>query len=252
MSLSLIGTKTALGPSLTASFLASGGTPAYVYSVQAGGAGGAINSSTGLYTSPAVVPSDPKFQFDTILVTDSLAATATAQILVGDPLLLFCEVIQREMGLGADRVWIWDQKIFQPTDSGLYIPISILTCKVFGNSTKPAIIAGVPDWSQATQNVNMQATLDIDAISRGPAARVRKEEIILALNSIYSEQQQEGNSFYIGKLPAGSQFRNLSMIDGAAIPYRFKISVNIQYTVSKTKSIPYFDTFQDVSVATNP
>lgn len=252
MSLSIAGTKTALGPGLIASFLGAGGTTPYVYTVQDGGAGGTIDPSTGFYTSPVTVPTDPKLQYDTIVVTDATAATASIQILVGDPLLLFCEIIQSEMGLAPGRVWLWDQKIFQPTDSDLYIPVSVLTCKPFANVTRPAIIDGVQDWSQATQNVNMQATLALDIISRGPAARVRKEEVILALNSIYAQQQQEGNSFYIGKLPAGSQFRNLSLVDGAAIPYRFNISVNIQYTVSKTKQIPYFNTFATEAVSTDP
>lgn len=249
MSLSLTQSKTALGPNLTASFLAIGGTEPYVYSVLPDGAGGSIDAGTGLYTAPTTVNDNPKLLFDTIQVMDDLGATATGQVLVGDPLLLFCEIIQREMGLANGRVYIWDQKIFQPTDNGLYIPISILNCKVIGNNIKPDPDDG---WANPIQYTVMSTTIDIDIISRGPAARVRKEEIILALNSVYSQQQQEGNNFYIGKLPWGNQFHNLSLVDGAAIPYRFKISVEIQYAVSKQKTVPYFDTFEDVALADQP
>lgn len=98
----------------------------------------------------------------------------------------------------------------------------------------------------------MLATLDIDIISRGPEARDRKEEIILALNSIYAQSQQEGNSFYIGKLPPSARFVNLSNIDGAAIPYRFRISVNLQYAFVKSKAIDYFDTFSTVQETIQP
>lgn len=244
MSLSIIGTKTALGPGLTASFLASGGTAPYVYSVIAGGAGGAIDASTGVYTAPATLPTVVGQQHDTVQVTDADSSVATVDIMVGDALLLFCEIIQQEMGLAPGRVWIWDQKIIQPTDSDIYIAVSEMNSKPFSNVTKPALIDGVLDWSQSIQYVSMQSTLDIDAISRSQQARTRKEEIIMALNSIYSQQQQESNSFYIGRLPANSRFQNLSMVDGAAIPYRYKISVNIQYTITKQKSVPYFDTFQ--------
>lgn len=249
MSLILTQSKTALSPNLTASFLAVSGSSPYVYSVRPGGAGGIINSSSGVYTAPATVSSDPKKLYDTIQVKDSLGAIATAQILVGTPLLLFCEIIQQEMDLEPGRVWLWDQKIFQFTDSDLYIAVSVPSCKPFGNNTG---IDGSGSGLESVQTINMLATLDIDAISRGPAARDRKEEIVLAFNSIYAQSQQEMNSFYIGKLPPGSRFLNLSEVDGAAIPYRYRISVNMQYTVSKIKPIQYYDTFSDAELVVDP
>lgn len=256
MSLVLNQTKTALAPGLTASFLVSGGTGPYVYSVLAGGAGGSINSATGLYTAPIAVPAgsstNAALLYDTIQATDSLAASTTSQILVGTPLLLFCEILQRELGLANGRVYIFDQKIFQPSDNGIYIAVAVPSCKPFSNNIKPAIISGVPDWSQSYQYTSFLAMLDINIISRDTSALNRKEEVILALNSIYAESQQEGNSFYIGKIPPNSGFRNLSMIDGAAIPYRYQISINMQYSVSKQKPVEYFDTFPEIQTATNP
>lgn len=248
MSLSIVGTKTALAAGLTASFLASGGVEPYAYSVLPGGAGGSVNSATGLYTAPASASSNPAQAFDTVQVTDANSDTATVQILVGTPLLLFCDIIQRELGLAVGRVYLWDQKIKQPTDDGLYIAVSVPSCKPFGNTVKPDPVTG---WADAVQSVNMLATLDLDIMSRGPAARDRKEEIILALNGLYSQSQQEANSFYVGKLPAGARFVNLSAIDGAAIPYRFRISVNMQYAFTKSKPAEYFNTFDEPEVTTN-
>jgi hypothetical protein len=97
----------------------------------------------------------------------------------------------------------------------------------------------------------MYAQLQLDIISRGPAARDQKELVILALNSTYSQTQQQANSFLIGTLPAGGQFKNLSNIDGAAIPYRFSIDVGMQYFVSKTTAVPYFNTFPTPEIYTN-
>lgn len=244
----LTGTKTAVGIGLTASFLATGGTAPYVYSVRPGGAGGTIDDESGLYTAPSLLSDDPKKLFDTIVAEDDNGTKATAQILVGDALLLFCEILQRELGLEQGRVFLWDQKIFQPTDQGLYIAVSVATGHPFANN----IQAGTDGWNNSVQTLNMMATLDLDIISRGVGALRRKEEVIMALDSIYSQSQQEGNSFYIGKLPPTAKFVNLSVIDGAAIPYRFRISVNIQYSVSKTKPVEYFGTFEDVEVITDP
>lgn len=246
MSLSLSQSKTAVGAGITASFLAVGGTGPFVYSVLPGGANGTINSSTGIYTAPAQINSNPILLYDTIQVTDSVNAVARARIFTGTPLLLFCDIIQNQMGLDNNHVYLWNQKLFQPTDSGLYVAISVLSCKPFGNTNS---FDGTTNAS--IQSVNMYAQLQLDIISRGPAARDQKELVILALNSDYSQTQQSGNSFFIGELPPNSQFKNLSLIDGDAIPYRFSIDVAMQYFVSKTSAVPYYTTFPTPVIYTN-
>lgn len=244
MSLTLRANTQAIAPRVSTSFAAQGGTEPYVYSVLPGGAGGTINSSTGKYTAPVAVSDDPKKAYDTVRVTDDDGATADLQILVGTPLQLVCDIIKNYMELDADQVYLWDQKVNIPKDSKLYIAVGIASCKPFGSSKSFASSDGL----EAVQSVNMLARLDINILSRGPAARDRKEEIVLAIGSVYAEQQQELNSFSIGKLPVG--FVNLSQDDGAAIPYRFAISVNVQYAFTKSKEAPYFDDFSEVEVTT--
>jgi len=249
MSLLLSQTLTAVGPGLTSSFAATGGSSPYTYSVLPNGAGGTISSSTGLYTAPSSVGSSPQALIDTVLVTDHAGLKATSTILVGGPLLLFCDIIQtyleENIDLPAGRVYLWDQKIMQPTDSGMYVAVSVPTCKPFANNT-------VHDSSgNSVQSVNVMATIDIDVISRDAEARDRKEFVVLALMSDYAQAQQEANGFLIGRIPPSSRFVNLSQIDGAAIPYRYKISVNMQYAVNNTQATPYFNTFSTVTVDTN-
>lgn len=249
MSVSLSSSFTAVAPNITSSFLATGGTAPYTFSVLAGGAGGSVNSSTGLYTAPDQMGETPQQMFDTIRVVDNLGLTATSKILVGTPLFLLCDIIETFMGLGSGRVYVWDQKIMQPSDSGLYVAVSQPWCKPFANNIAPDPSTG---WANSVQSVNMLAQVDIDIISRGPAARDQKELVVMALQSVYCQQQQEANSFYVGKIPPSGRFLNLSMIDGAAIPYRYKISVQMQYVVTKTASIDYIDTFSTPQVTTNP
>lgn len=240
MAITISQSATAVGANGPASFYATGGVAPYTYAVLTGGAGGSINSSTGMYAGPTTISSVVSRAYDTIQVTDSALATATAQILVGLPLTLFCEIIQRELGLANGRVFLWDQKINEPKDDGLFVVVSVPSCKPFGNINRQASITG---GYESQQFVSMLARLNIDIISRGSAARDRKEEVILALGSTYAQQQQEANAFLIGKLPSNSGFINLSALDGNAIPYRYRISCNIQYAVSKTRPIEYFDTF---------
>ncbi len=247
MSITIAQNATAIAPGISTVFGASNGTEPYTYSVVAGGAGGTIGADTGIYAAPVTMGTTPQTLFDTILVTDADDETAEATIMVGSPLFLFCEILQSELGLANGRVYLWNQKIFQPTDDGLYIAVSEVTCKPFGNTIKP----GADGWSTVVQSANMMSTLDINIMSRGPAARDRKAEVLLALNSIYAQSQQESNSFYIAKLPPSARFLNLSTVDGAAIPYRYLLSINIHYAVSKTKAVPYFDNFDEDSITTN-
>lgn len=241
MTLTLTQSATACGPGRTVSFQAISGTSPFVYSVVPGGAGGIINASTGIYTAPNTVGTTPQTLYDVVVVTDDDANTASAKVLVGSPLLLFCEILQSELGLAEGRVYLWDQKIMQPADNGLYVAVSVPSCKPFANANS----AHDPDF---VPYVSMLARVDIDVISRGVSARDRKEEVILALNSTYAQQQQEANGFYIAKI--STNFINLSEVDGAAIPYRYKVSVNMQYRYSKAQNAQYFDTFAYPTVTT--
>lgn len=241
MSLALLQNISSIAPRMKTPFAGTGGTAPYSYAVLGGGAGGTIDPVTGLYVAPATTGTD------TVQVTDSLAATAQASIKIRTALELFCDVIQTDMDLDDGQVYLWDQKIDIPTDSRLYIAIAVMSCKPFGNSNRPDSSGSGLD---AEQFASFMATLSVDILSRGPEARDRKEEVILALKSNYAQSQQEANSFYIA--PLSTAFTNLSEVDGAAIPYRFNISVNLQYAVKKSQAISYYDDFADVAVVTDP
>lgn len=240
MSLSLLQSTFALAPGgLTVPFGATGGTAPYTYSVAPGGAGGAINASSGVYISPNTTGAD------VVIVTDSVAATASGTVLVDVPIMLVCDVLQRAMGLASGQVYLYNQKINIPNDSRLYIAVGLTSCKPFGNRPK---YDGSGGGLNAIQSVNMQATLSIDIFSRSTAALLQKEQVLLALSSPYATQQMELNSFYIAPISVG--FVNLSALDGPAIPYRFNISVNIQYFTTLTTATAYYDTFSNVVVTT--
>lgn len=237
----------AIMPGRSARFLASGGTPPYVFSVQPAGAGGAIDPSSGVYQAPATLPGDPARMGDTILVTDALADTGSRGILIGSVFMLICDIIQREMGLGPKQVYAWDQKINIPKDSELYVAVGVMSVKPFSNVRK---YDGSGPGLTESQYANFRALINIDILSRSPAARDRKEEIVLALGSNYSQSQQELNAFNIGKIT--SSFVNLSEVDGAAIPYRYSITTHVLYVVTKSKPIDYYDQFSLVETKIEP
>lgn len=213
--------------------------PYYGMEVLPGGAGGTIDQFTGIYTAPA------NQGIDVIRITDSILNTVEIPVNVGDAVKAVCDIIATELEIDPSRVWIWDQKIKEPTDEELFVVVGILACRPFGSSKR------LNANGDCVQNLSMQATLSIDIKSRNYSAVARKEEVIMALGSFYAESQQELNNFKLATLPMRGGFVNLSNVDGAAIPYRFNISVNLLYAVSKSRSTPYFDNFQDVEVTTD-
>lgn len=238
MPLTLEQSAHAVGISVPASFLGVGGTPPYSYAVVPGGAGGSVNPTTGAYIAPPSVPTTPATQADTVRVTDSLSATADATVLVGDALLLFCDVVQRGMGLTPDRVWIWDQKIFQPTDQGLFVTVAEMEPRVIANNNSSPMSGDVQ-----RQYVTYASRLEVNLISRDVSARLRRTDFLCAIRSAYAERQQKLNGFYIGPTPRS--FTNMSVQDGAAIPYRYVAWVGIQYSEPATSAQDYFDTFEN-------
>lgn len=236
MTLALSQSISAIGAKGFASFFAIGGAGPVTYSVIPGGAGGTIDPISGVYTGPNSASSDPKFSSDTIQVVDSISAVATATILVGNPFMLVSEILQKYMELDANHIYYWDQKIFEPIDSTLHIAMKVLHCKPFSNIRRYE--KQLDGTLKEVQYTNMQAMITIDCISRGPEARDRKEEVILALGSTYAESQMEANNFLVGKLSPIGHFVNLSHLDGAAIPYRFQISVNMLYAYEKASPNP--------------
>lgn len=246
--LAIAGTKSALRPNNTASFGASGGTAPYVFSVapavpgSVGAAGGTINASTGLYTAPAAVQADPRNYFDSIVVTDSLGATASTPILVGQSWQMIAEIFKTSMNLTWDRFWFWDQKFTMPNDNNLFLVFALSRQKPLASNNRPSgtpIGQGGPGWSNVTSSTQVSATLNIHVYSRGLDAINRLPEIFSIMQGPYSRNQQRANGVYLSKIPHDSN--DLSSVDGAAIPYHFVIPCEIIYTNTFELTPPYWN-----------
>jgi hypothetical protein len=246
--LTLSQSATACGINGSVSFLGLGGVPPYEYSlIPFGSAGGTINASSGAYQGPISISTNPLNQFETIVVSDSLGNQSQSRLLVGSPFLLFCDILQNQMNLPNGRVWIWNSKIFEPMDNALFIVLSVASTKIISNSNFTDVSG--PN-AQQIQSASCAALIDIDIKSRDTSAMDRKEEIVLAVNSVYAQQQMEANNFSI-LINTTDGFKDLSGIDGSAIPYRFRASFKMFYATYKITPIQYFDTFSPVQIATD-
>lgn len=244
MSLQVLQTYTAVTNSqgLSVPFGATGGSSPYLFSVLPGGAGGSIGSLTGIYTAPATIG------IDVIQVTDSAStpAIANASLAVLSAIQLVADIIRSEMGLSQDQVYLYNQKYDIPLDSRLYVAVGMNSLKSFGN--RPRYVGGSSALT-AIQTTNVVASLSIHVFSRSVLALLQKEQVLLALSSPYAESQMELNSFFVA--PVTTSISDISVVDGAAIPYHYFFSVNLQYFSQKTTSPAYFSTFPMTSVITD-
>lgn len=238
----------AVAPSIKASFLATGGVEPYLYEVLPDGAGGSIDPATGAYQAPTVWNPDPARSYDRILVTDYDGETAEARILVGSPLMLFCEIIQRELGLPQGRVWLYSQKKPAPSDQSLFVSVAVERLRFYGSSNRHLTEGANLNSDQYAPH---QATLGVMIESRSTEALNRYGEVTLALTSDYSQRQQAANSFGIARLPI-SPVQSRPRADGAAIPYQFYFSINVNFVAAKNAPIEYYDNFEDPYILIDP
>lgn len=248
MSLSLLQAYSAMALNCTMPFAGAGGTPPYTYSVQAGGVGGTIDASSGVYTSPNSVSTAAGTPLtDTVIVTDSTANTASGTILCGNILNLVVDIIQQGMGFSQDQVYVYNQKYLIPTDSRVYVAVGMLNSKPFSNGQ--AQPNGNGSGLHVTQSVNMKSVLSIYMLSRGPDALYLMPSLVMAMATPYAKAQQEFCSFSL--FPISNSLVSVSQGDGAAIPYVFNMAATVQYFVTNTVPVNYYSEFTNPTVYTN-
>lgn len=160
------------------------------------------------------------------------------------------DIIQSEMELGNDRVYLYNQKWRIPPDEGLFVVVGFLGAKAFGAKTEYENDPVTQELVEV-QSVNQQETYTVDLFSRDSSARQRKQEVILALNSTFAQQMQEENTFKIANLP--STFNDVSALEATAILNRYQLVFNALVVYRKVKNVQFYDSFQIPPIVhTNP
>lgn len=132
-------------------------------------------------------------------------------------------IINREMRMGPEQVWLRDQNKLIPNDQGLYIVVGMISSNFIGAVTEAGGITDPADRYFETNQVYMEEIIQIDILSRSNDALMRNWEIIAALNSIYSKQQQELNFFKIFR--ASRSFINTSVAEGGSQLNKYSLTV---------------------------
>lgn len=166
-----------------------------------------------------------------------------------EPIKVVADILQQEMGLAAGQIMLGYEKWDIPETTGLYVVLVYIGGKAIGNNNYFTSNGEEPGQQLEHQEVAMRHVIQTDILSFNGEARTRKEEVLMALRSMYSQQQQEKYLISIARIP--SDFVDASTLEETKLLNRFTITVPVAALHTKVKAAPYYDKFKTVEVHPN-
>ena len=150
--------------------------------------------------------------------------------------IILIDIIRTEMSLAESRVAAYAQNWKSPIDQNIYIIVALQSTRIIGSVNKFD-----PATDKEIKSTSMSETYNIEITSKNRDAQTRYHEVIMALTSDYSEQQQELNQIKIFRT---GQILDLSLIEASSSLHRYRIPVIINSVKIKENDIIPFEHFQ--------
>jgi hypothetical protein len=166
-----------------------------------------------------------------------------------EPMKVLADILVHELELDdivvdnveLSPVMLYNERYKIPaTYQGIYIVLSIVSSKVIGQVNRAE---NATDGLTEVQGITRNEMIQIDLMSANSDARTRRDEAVMALNSLYAQQQCELYNMKISRTPP--QIVDLSMLEGSSRMNRYAITINAQSAYNRTKDAEYYDTFQN-------
>jgi hypothetical protein len=153
-----------------------------------------------------------------------------------------CYILATFMEIDSSRVYIYNQDFKIPPIEGLFIVLEEKGSRPFSNTNR---FTAAEEEDSAKENLSLltSKTFTIHIFSKNEEARLRHEEVIMALNSTLAQEQQEIFQYQLGFIPRS--FLNLSELEGAGMLTRFSADIGVNVWRAKDRSVNYFDTFSE-------
>jgi hypothetical protein len=133
---------------------------------------------------------------------------------------IIVSILQNEMALPVDTVWVRNQNRKIPNDDRLYAVVGMTDA--YPQSSNTSVREDEFGQQIEVNQVQLCENIQIDVFSRSNDALMRHWEVMAALQSIYAQQQMEKNYFKISRLPRS--FLNTSDAEGGSLLNRFTLS----------------------------
>jgi len=151
-------------------------------------------------------------------------------------ILHICDILQDQMSLTDDQIWIYNEKQDIPTDPGLHISVGQMGITPIGNNRK---FLGTTEKISQTY----QETIAIEVFSKDTSALSALPQVLGALASTYSIQIQERYGFKISTVP--TTVNDTSFLENTAIVYRLSITIRVIRAYEVTKDVEYYEHFEN-------
>lgn len=153
-----------------------------------------------------------------------------------EPVKVIGDILKSELSLEDGQIMLANQLWDVPPTQGLYIALSYISSKAIGSNNYYD-----SDLDQEVQEITMHHLIQIDALSADSSARTRKEEILMALRSMYSEEQQGLNRLQIARI--AGDFINASDLEATVRLQRFITTIAVTALSRKVKGATFYDDF---------
>jgi hypothetical protein len=146
---------------------------------------------------------------------------------------LIVDILKTQMNLPQANIWVRNQTIQIPNDTALYTTVGFVDGKPYGANvdyTRVEVVTQLPGFPappfftlQQNQKINALENIQINIQSRNNDAVTRRWEVVQALVSLYSKQQQDAQQFKILRIP--KNFVNSSLAEGGSNLNKFSIVI---------------------------
>lgn len=161
-----------------------------------------------------------------------------------EPIKIVADILKSEMIMGDGQLMLGLENWRIPANTGLYIALFYGSESTIGSTNEFDSVS-----LQEIQTVAMLHTINIDAMSFDDSARLRKEEIIMALGSMYAQNHLDLNLMKLGELP--QSFIPLEELEDTKQLNKYRLTFVINALHQKVKTAAYYDTFQTPEVTSN-
>lgn len=128
-------------------------------------------------------------------------------------------IILDQIDIAPERVNIYGEKWIIPPGDDLFVTIEYVNGRCIANRNTFISTGGDPIEKQ---DLNMMENITVGVFSKNRSAAQRKEEIIMAMMSLYSQSLQEKYAF---KIARNAPIQDLSFIEGSAMLKRYDINL---------------------------
>lgn len=158
------------------------------------------------------------------------------------------DILQEEMELDAEHCLLGNQKWDIPADKKLFVVVFDQTPRPFGAANFLDTDASSSTVNQEIQQLATLHDVRVEIMSFSDEARLRKEEVVLALASFYSQQLQGQHLVQIGR---AQQPVDASETEVTGRLFKYVAHVNVTALHQKIKAPPgagYYDKFNGAVV----